>query len=106
MHPAHRLRAAEVCDRAGDSQHPRIAARGQAHRFGGAGEELARGFVGGGEALQRLAVDLGIGAGLDIGIALGLERAGGGDPCRDLLRSFGGRGQGQVGCESRQSVRI
>ena len=38
MHPAHRFRAAKVRDRAGDPQHPRIPARRQAHRFGGAGE--------------------------------------------------------------------
>ena len=97
MHPAHRFRAAKVRDRAGDPQHPRIPARRQAHRFGGAGEELARGFVRRREAFEGFSVDLGIGAGLYVLVARGLEGAGGGDSGRDVFRAFGGRGKGEVG---------
>src|SRR6059058_6071186 len=54
------LGAGEVGDGAGDAQHPVEAARGQAHRRGGIGEQLAAGLIRGCDLIEQLAICLGV----------------------------------------------
>ena len=64
MHAADRLGAGKVRDGAGDPLDARIAARGEAHRFGSLCEQLAPGFVRSCVDVQQIAVKLGVAAGV------------------------------------------
>jgi hypothetical protein len=97
MHAADAIGLRQIGDRPGDAQDAGIAARRQPHRFGCLREQGSSGIVGRGHRLQQVAVDLGIGPRSVTGVAGGLDRARGGDPRRDLGRSFGRRRQDEVG---------
>ena len=97
MHPADTLDTRQIRDGPGDAQHPGVAACGHARRFGCLSEQAAAGLVRRGDRVEQRAVRFRIGTRRLSGIARGLNRAGGGDPCGDLGRSFLGRRQDEVG---------
>ena len=86
MDSADLLGAGEVGDGAGDAEHAVEAARGEAHRRGGIGEELAAGLVGRRDPVEQLAVGLGVGARTVAVVAIGLDLPRGGDAPRRLRR--------------------
>ena len=62
MDPADLLASRQIRDRPRDPHHAVEAAGGEAHRFGGLGEEAAAGLVGAGDFLETLAVHFGVGS--------------------------------------------
>ena len=79
-----------------DAQHPGIAARGEAHRFGGLQQQRAARFVRGGVGIEQVAVQFGIGAPPGAFEPPVLHPARRCDPRRNLGRTFGRGGQCQV----------
>ncbi len=78
-----------------------IAPRGEAHAFGGFGEEAAARIVRRGDAVEQFALDMGVekhgpraGKLVEAGL---LNVARGGDADGDFRRPFGGRRQGKIG---------
>ena len=100
MDAPHSLCACQIGDRTGDAQYPDIAARGQAHGVGGLHQQFAPRFVGFGEAVERVAIQFRIAARAAVFESRCLPLARCADPCRDLGAAFGGRGKGEVCCES------
>src|SRR5207253_9204589 len=87
----------KVGDGSGDAEDAVEAAGGEAHCFGGLGEEAAAGIVGGGDFVQEVAVCLGVGSDGVGGVAAGLDFAGGADALADFGGAFGGRREDEIG---------
>lgn len=98
MDASDRICMGEIGDRARDTQHADIAARGQAHRIGGLHQQFAPRLVGLGEAVERIAVEFGIAACAACFEAGRLTRASGAHACGNLGAALGWRGQGEIGC--------
>ena len=101
--------AVEVGDRAGDPQHPVVAARGQVHALGRAQQQLAAAGVGRRDLVEQLALDLGVGAQLGArraGEALGLELARAGDPGGDPGARLAGRRRAHLGGGERRHLDV
>ena len=97
MDAAYGFAAGKVRDRACDAEDAGVAARGQAHRLAGLGEEFAAGFVKGAMVFEKCAVSLGVGAHPASIVALRLHRACRRDPLSDIHAALSGRRQRQIG---------
>ena len=105
MDAAHGVAFVEIGEGAGDPEHPVVAARGEAHAFGGFCQQgPALGF-GRGHLFQQFPVDFRIAPGgareravlaVQPGVAGALALAGGGHPGGHGARILGGRRQGEI----------
>lgn len=97
VNACHALRARKIGKRAGDAEDTVVAARGEAHGFGGLHKELPARVIGRGGVFEQFAVRFRIGADTVRFIAGGLQCAGSGDARGDFGRAFGGRRQREIG---------
>ena len=96
MQARHPVGPIHVGQGAGDAQYPVIAPGRQAQARRRVHQQLAPGVVGPGDLVQQFAIGLGVGAdprGLFPFVTVSLNRAGLGDPGRDLGGALAGRGQ-------------
>lgn len=96
--------AGQIGNRAGDAKDAGIAPRGQAHRLGGLREQSPPGLVRRCDRIQQCTIRLCIGASRVVAVAIGLDRARGSNPDRDLRRALCRRREDQVGGADRLHV--
>lgn len=106
MESADGFTAGKIGDGATDAEDPRVAARGQVHRFGRLCEQSTTGVVRRGHDIEQRAIGLCIRTNRVVAIAFRLERASGGDADGDLDRPLGWWWENQISGADRLDVDV